>query len=863
MGLVSRSESEPAMRSSILFLLAFCNLASQAQDVALIPFGSTWKYLDNGSNQGTGWRASGFNDAAWASGPAQLGYGDGDEATVVSYGPSSTAKYITTYFRKTITIPDVNAYAGYGMRIKRDDGLIVYVNGTEVLRQNFDQATIGYTTLAYQSVATPEEGQILEHILLPSQFVSGNNTIAVEMHQNTANSSDLSFDLELMGLDNAPTVHRGPYLQAASPSGITVCWYTDVPSSSRVRYGSSPADLTNVQEVPAQVRQHEIAITGLQPNTTYFYAIGTSTQDLAGGDATHFFKTSPVQGSEQPLRVWVIGDAGTGIAEQANVRNAYLNRIASSPKADAWLWLGDNTYSHGRMVEFQLTVFHNMYESIFRNTTLWPAPGNHDYYSGANGITNTGPYYDLFAPPTNGQSGGVPSNTEAYYSYDVGNVHFISLDSYGVSRSATGPMALWLQADMAYAKANAKWTIAYWHHAAYTRGGHNSDSPGESSDMRANIMPILEQGGVDLVLAGHSHTYERSFLIDGHYGVASTFNSGTMGVDMTSGRIGSPHAYSKPADPTAHAGTVYTVCGSSGKKEGGTLNHPVMYMSTGSHCGSMILDIKGDTLHSEFLNESGVVVDYFDIVKPASYVKVAMKVILEGAYDPQTAMMHDSLRTAGLVPTTEPYMGLFTHVGGGGGETVQPAVLAVAGPTAVVDWVFLQLRSKVDPAIVVATRSALLLRNGNVVDVDGISPVRFRVPVGDHFVSVRHRNHLGTMMNAPSHLNYTTVEIDFTQPATVTWGTEARRDMNGVMALWTGDVLRDGTVRYVGQDNDRDPILQAIGGSEPTLSTQGYIPSDTGLDGVVRYVGAGNDRDPILVTIGGSIPTLVRVEQLP
>lgn len=852
------------MRYAITLLLIPCAGVLLAQDVALVPFGSTWKYLDNGSNQGTAWRASGFNDAAWASGPGQLGYGDGDEATVVSFGSNANAKHITTYFRQTIGIPSVSAYAGFSMRIKRDDGVVVYVNGTEVLRQNFNEGSISNTTLAYQAVATTEEGQVLEQILLPAQFSNGNNTIAVEVHQNAANSSDLSFDLELKGLDASPAVHRGPYLQAASPTGITVCWYTDVPSSTRVRYGPTPGDLSSTYEVATPMMQHEAVITGLLPNTTYYYAIGTSTADLAGGDVTHFFKTSPEQGSEQPLRVWVIGDAGSAFPGQFSVRDSYVNFIAASPKAEAWLMLGDNVYSHGRECEYLLAMFRNMYEGIFRNTTAWPAPGNHDYDSDSNGLTNTGPYFNIFAPPKFGGSGGVASNTEAYYSYDVGNVHFISLDSDGVSRAANGPMATWLQADLVYAKANAKWTIAYWHHPPYSKGSHNSDNAGATTDMRANFNPLLEQYGVDLVLTGHSHCYERSFLIDGHYGVSNTFNPGTMGLDMTSGRIGAPQAYSKPADPTAHAGTVYTVCGVSGKLDaGGGLNHPVMYLSTGAHYGSMILDVKGDSLHAQFLNTAGTVIDHFDIVKPASKVEVALKMILEGPYDPLTGTMHDSLRANGLVPATEPYTGLFTHVGGGGGETAQPAVLAVTGATAIVDWVYLELRSKGNPAVIVATRSALVRRDGQVVDVDGISPVSFRVPVGDYSIAVRHRNHLGAMIAAPIHLNYLTTSADFTLPATATWGTSAQRNVSGTMALWTGDVLRDGLVRYVGQDNDRDPILQAVGGSVPTEITTGYLPTDVSLDGIVRYVGMNNDRDPILNTIGGSLPTLELHEQLP
>ena len=852
-----------AMRYLITFTLLTGAAMMSAQDVTLVPFGSNWKYLDNGSNQGTAWRASGFNDVGWVSGPAELGYGDGGEATVVSYGPNSSTKYITTYFRKTISIPNVNTYAGYALRIKRDDGIVLYLNGTEILRQNFNEGAVAYNTVAYQSVSDPEEPTLVEHILLPAQFSNGSNTLAVEIHQNSGSSSDLSFDLELKGLDSSPSVFRGPYLQAASPTGITVCWYSDVPSSSRVRYGPSPTDLSSTMTIPASVLQHEVGLTGLLPNTTYYYAIGTSTQDLAGGDATHFFKTSPEQGSEQPVRIWVLGDPGTGTQDQVDVRNSYSSFAATSRKADGCILLGDNVYSHGRECEYIPSMFRNMYEGLLRNTTWWPSPGNHDYYAGVNGITNTGPYYNIFATPKLGGSGGVASNTEAYYAFDIGNVHFISLDSYGVSRAANGPMALWLQADMAYAKANAKWTVAYWHHAPYTRGGENSDSPGESTDMRTNMLPILEQGGVDLVLAGHSHTYERSFLIDGHYGLASTFNAGTMGEDLTSGRIGAPHAYAKPADPTAHAGTVYAVCGVSGKKETGTLNHPVMYMSTGSYEGSMILDFRSDSLNARFLNDAGTVIDYFDIVKPASRLRLAMKVMLEGPYDPLNGMMHDSLRVAGLVPATEPYTGLFTHVGGGGGETVLASVLAVAGSTAIVDWVFLQLRSKANPSLVVATRSALVRRDGQVVDVDGISPVGFRVPVGDYSVSVRHRNHLGAMTAAPIHLNYTIASVDLSLPSTPTWGTGALRNVSGVMALWTGDVLRDGHVRYVGQNNDRDPILQAIGGIVPTQTVSGYLPSDLGLDGIVRYVGMSNDRDPILSAIGGNVPTLELNEQLP
>jgi hypothetical protein len=105
--------------------------------------------------------------------------------------------------------------------------------------------------------------------------------------------------------------------------------------------------------------------------------------------------------------------------------------------------------------------------------------------------------------------------------------------------------------------------------------------------------------------------------------------------------------------------------------------------------------------------------------------------------------------------------------------------------------------------------------------------------------------------------------VDFTASATATFGTDARRNMNGVMALWAGDVNDDGVVKYTNTTNDRDPILVKIGGTVPTATTTGYWPEDVNLDGVVKYTGAANDRDPILANIGGVVPTNTRVQQLP
>lgn len=244
-------------------------------------------------------------------------------------------------------------------------------------------------------------------------------------------------------------------------------------------------------------------------------------------------------------------------------------------------------------------------------------------------------------------------------------------------------------------------------------------------------------------------------------------------------------------------------------------------------------------------------------------ITLVARVFLEGPYNPGTGLMNDGMRALGLVPTVEPYTGLgYVHVGGGG-ETTTPAVLAISGNDAIADWVVLELRDAVDPSIIVATRSALVQRDGDIVDTDGTSAVSMFVGQGNYHVAVRHRNHLGAMTLSTEFLFSGGTIVDFTLPATGTYGLEACRVLGAVQLLWCGDVTFDGVVKYTGLNNDRDPILIDIGGTVPTNTISGYQDTDVNLDGTVKYTGGANDRDPILITVGGSVPTAVRVQQLP
>ena len=173
-------------------------------------------------------------------------------------------------------------------------------------------------------------------------------------------------------------------------------------------------------------------------------------------------------------------------------------------------------------------------------------------------------------------------------------------------------MAQWLIGDLK--AANQDWCVVYAHYPPYTKGSHDSDDENELIEVRANLVPILEEGGVDLMLAGHSHSYERSYLLDGHYGLSSTFIP-SMKLDSGDGREDGSGVYRKASRTSApHEGTVYVVAGSAGGRSGGDFNHPAMFRSQ-SELGSLVVDVIGNRMDVRFLNVAGVVFDYFTIIK--------------------------------------------------------------------------------------------------------------------------------------------------------------------------------------------------------------------------------------------------------
>ena len=186
--------------------------------VSLVPLRSTWRYLDNGANLSNAWRALTFDDSGWSNGPAQLGYGDGDEATVVGFGTNVNARYTNTYFRRAFVVPNASVFTNLIVRVLRDDGCVVYLNSNEIFRSNLPGGVITSTTFA--SIAAPDDGSVyFSTNVSPALLFNGTNFLAVEMHQSTANSSDLSFDLDLVGFVPAPQISA-----AVAPGTVELAW---------------------------------------------------------------------------------------------------------------------------------------------------------------------------------------------------------------------------------------------------------------------------------------------------------------------------------------------------------------------------------------------------------------------------------------------------------------------------------------------------------------------------------------------------------------------------------------------------------------------------------------------------------------
>ena len=429
-----------------------------------------------------------------------------------------------------------------------------------------------------------------------------------------------------------------------------------------------------------------VRLQNLKPDERYYYSVNG--RHVTG----QHFSTAPPRGSvpdDGNTRLWILGDSGmttfdlppelakaAGITEQAlatmveeyrvgppKVRDGLLRYLSATEDPDVLLLLGDNAYLDGNDKQWQQAFF-ELYAGMLKRIAVWPTIGNHEmgaaHLPGMDGVFMGGvstssdpdsyvdideetvdkglPYLDIFTLPAQGESGGVASGTEQYYSFDYANVHVVSLDSQLsiLDPAQRDKMKDWLTKDL---KANQQdCTVVIFHHPPYSKGSHNSDEAAARAGgldlpiiyLRKEFTPIFEQYGVDLVYSGHSHAYERSWYLKGHRGDAASFDA-LSHAELSANCLPSfgqgSEAYHQVTASGEDYRVVYIVAGASGKAsaEGGTLDHPAhVPLAGGRHgletAGAVVLDAGRYTLTSSYVDTEGNVIDYVIIKRKGSSV---------------------------------------------------------------------------------------------------------------------------------------------------------------------------------------------------------------------------------------------------
>lgn len=294
------------------------------------------------------------------------------------------------------------------------------------------------------------------------------------------------------------TLVWNPYLQQLTDTSVIILWATEsgdgplIRYSTDERYGSrAEGETRTIEEL--DMRLHRVELTDLEPNTTYHYRISVDGEGLLP-DEELSFQTAPPDGSDEPFTFLAFGDYGSD--------NDPQRRMRDQMERESFQFIvttGDNAYPEGEYGEFDHHVF-RVYDEIFPRVGLFPSLGNHDYLT-----DDAGPYLDLFELPENAAR---REDRERYYSFDYGNVHFAVLDSNRIARGdeIVEPMADWLREDLE--ATDLRWKIVVLHHPAYAATARHNEE--ESEILRDVFVPIFEEYGVNMVLAGHDHNYQRS-----------------------------------------------------------------------------------------------------------------------------------------------------------------------------------------------------------------------------------------------------------------------------------------------------------------------------------------------------------------
>lgn len=415
------------------------------------------------------------------------------------------------------------------------------------------------------------------------------------------------------------TIVRDPYIQQLSSTSASICWRTNIPSTSLVRYSTNWQVLPDLLADNDFLTDHKLTLTDLIPGKKYFYSIGSTTQ-LLQRDSNNTFTTSPNISDNVATVAWVTGELGTGNGVVGKVYDGAKNYLAGRAP-DLWVNAGNLAYTSGNDAQYH-SKFFTPFSDWLKKVCIFPTPGLLDYNSSATKLMDHAIAFNDIFHVQQSENSGVPSNRKEYYSFDHGNVHFIVLDVFGIESNlklvdTVSAQTLWLKNDLA--ATNLKWKVVSLAMPFYTKGSIDGDSDSLIIRLRESILPILERYGVDIVIGGGSAAYERSYLLNGHTGLASDYKAWKHRLSSSKGKYdGSANScpYVKSNDLNAK-GTVYITLGTSGQRGTAQVDfpYPAMVTSKTNLAGSLILEVIGNRMDASWVREDGVVGDRFTMFK--------------------------------------------------------------------------------------------------------------------------------------------------------------------------------------------------------------------------------------------------------
>ena len=417
-----------------------------------------------------------------------------------------------------------------------------------------------------------------------------------------------------LSFEASAQVTRQPYLQVSTPNSIIIRWQTAIASPGTVYYDTVISSLRNNLEESQKEMDHELKLTGLKANTKYYYSI----DDPLKGIEDQYFITAPDKGNNKPVRIWVISDFGQTNSRENKRRmetvDAWRSFNNNNYHANFVLSLGDQTEDDSAS-QLQNNYF-NQLEKVLNNSPLYTVVGNHDNH---DTLFN---YLKTFSVPEGNEPGGIASHNKMYYSFDYSNIHVVVLSTEIYDDVTYKAQVEWLKKDLANNK--QIWLIACMHQPFHSGGYHPTDDNESSQRRRADWLRVLEDDGVDVVLQGHNHVYERSYMVDNLIGKSTTITDANK-INTGLGRPDIDGPYRKPAGNQPHKGTIFISCTGGGvansvKYYPAPFNiFPVVFAGS-DYEGSLVIDVNSNQMDVKFLcdeknEQGGHIWDYFTIIK--------------------------------------------------------------------------------------------------------------------------------------------------------------------------------------------------------------------------------------------------------